>query len=369
MEKLNKKIPLSEYPWKHEIEKIILWSKDKGEDYRLFAFDLCMSLAYIDATSGIESYFQYCPSCPDGYNAHLGFINLCSPCFEKNKKWQFQKAAKPLSGVLGKLSSEILLKFIEILFDDFTEVYSIGGVDMIDALLIHKKGYTIYAEVKSAPLLTYPILISIESKDNHHATIDITRTQLMELNSAMYFHNENIIPLGKIKGELWPFKPIADYVTNKKNSLKLKRIVQTWTEAKESYITKQQTPLYYLANASGKPPIVARQRDEWPSSESISDSKTSVGMDRTDDIKKGIYQVLKIGVSFQDNKNIKTAIISNLPAYRHGSVYVDPFIDILWGNQSNLIKEGNKEYLLKENLRYVFDYLITLTNPIMRDLI
>lgn len=34
------------------------------------------------------------------------------------------------------------------------------------------------------------------------------------------------------------------------------------------------------------------------------------GMDRTDDIKKGIYQTLKIGVDFKnDHENIRTALI------------------------------------------------------------
>lgn len=48
-------------------------------------------------------------------------------------------------------------------------------------------------------------------------------------------------------------------------------------------------------------------------------------MDRTDDIKKGIYQVIKMGTLFKDQPNIKTAIISNLPAYRHREEYVQPF--------------------------------------------
>ncbi len=51
-------------------------------------------------------------------------------------------------------------------------------------------------------------------------------------------------------------------------------------------------------------------------------------MDRTDDIKKAIYQSFKISTNLKDDPSIKTAIVSNLPAYRHGREYVDPFIDI-----------------------------------------
>lgn len=61
-------------------------------------------------------------------------------------------------------------------------------------------------------------------------------------------------------------------------------------------------------------------------------------MDRTDDIKKGIYQSIKIGTQFKKNKSIKTALISNLPAYRHGDVYVSPFVDMYWGLGAELEK-------------------------------
>ena len=104
MKELNKKIPLKEYPWHDDAVRIIKWTKNKSPEYRAFIFDICMSLAFIDSTSGIEKYVETCPSCPDGYNAHLGFINLCSPCYEKNDTWTYQKAAKPQSGALGKLS-------------------------------------------------------------------------------------------------------------------------------------------------------------------------------------------------------------------------------------------------------------------------
>jgi hypothetical protein len=88
---------------------------------------------------------------------------------------------------------------------------------------------------------------------------------------------------------------------------------------------------YFVANASGNPPKIAIERDGWPRKESISDSKTSAGLDRTDDIKKGVYQTFKISVELNNKlkeKNIRTAIISNLPAYRHYKEYIKPFIDI-----------------------------------------
>ena len=72
------KIPLTEYPWNCEINRLIEWAAIKGGYTVPFSFDLAMSLAYLDATSGIEKYIEHCENGPYPYNSHLGFINLCA---------------------------------------------------------------------------------------------------------------------------------------------------------------------------------------------------------------------------------------------------------------------------------------------------
>lgn len=367
MKEYNTKEPLIDYPWKEEAVRILKWLKQQPDEYRAFVFDLCMSLAYIDSTSGLERHLQSCPSCPSGYDSHIGFINLCSPCYEKSETWQYQKATKPQSGALGKLSSEMILKFVEVLFDEFTEVYSIGGTETADAQLVHKDGKIILAEVKSAPLLTFPLLVKSTQSNDDHSPCTLTSSQFRELESCIYMHNKEFIPLGVIKSDNWPFKPVADFLTNSENDERISEMLNTWNKTKIAYENKNRdSSFYYLANASGGPPKIAKDRDGWPKKESISDSKTSAGMDRTDDIKKGIYQVMKLGVINQGNSGIETALISNLPAFRHGKEYVDPFINVLWGNEDNLEKINDLEYISRENLKYVFDHLITLNSPVLR---
>lgn len=91
-------------------------------------------------------------------------------------------------------------------------------------------------------------------------------------------------------------------------------------------------------------------------------------MDRTDDIKKGIYQALKIGTQAQEWAEVKTAIVSNLPAYRHGAEYVAPFQGMLWGSENDLQNIAGVQALPREKMRRVFDYLITLEDPVLREL-
>ncbi|NER23520.1 MAG: hypothetical protein F6J96_23020 [Symploca sp. SIO1C2] len=369
----NGKIPLVEYPWHEHIDRLADWAVLHHSEYsRAFCYDLAMFLAFIDATSGLERYLEICPNCPESFNAHVGFINMCSPCYEYAHKWVYQKAAKPQSGALGKLSSEIILRFISRIFPKFESILSIGGTETADAIIEYENGTIIFAEVKAAPLLTYPVIFDvssfIENADNHEK-VNLTSSQLRECNSALYLHNQQIIPLGHVKSQDWPFKEAIDFILEKNNSTIVDGMIDTWFSAMESYKHKDRNKkIYYLANASGNPPLIAKQRDNWPDKKSISDSKTSAGMDRTDDIKKGIYQAIKIGTKYIDNKNVRTALISNLPAFRHRQEYVDPFLDMIWGYDKDTIKINSEKYIKRNKLKWVFDYIITLSEPVLRDL-
>lgn len=371
IDKIKGREPLIEYPWRPEVDRLLEWLIDRDDNVRAFCFDIIMSAAYIDATSGLEKNIEYCPSTTHNYNAHLGFINLCSPCFENNGEWIYQKAVKPQSGALGKLSSEIILRFIDKLFPKIYEIKAVGGVAVADAILKHIDGTIILAEVKSAPLLTYPFLFKVQDAhvNGNHEKLTITTSQLRECDSALYLHNKSIIKLGKVGSHLWPFKPIVDFIISPENRKAIDKSVETWELAKKSYIERDKNNnMYYLSNACGNPPKVARDRDSWPQRVTISDGKTSAGMDRTDDIKKGIYQVLKIGSKIKHLPDYKTALISNLPAYRHKADYVDPFINMLWGLEENIEDINGEKSVKLENLRRVFDFIITLEEPLLRDI-
>jgi len=363
--------PLSDYPWRSEVDRLLHWLLEKDAYIKTFCFDLTMSAAYIEATAGIERSIEQCDEIDGKYNTHLGFINLCAPCYVNKNKWSYQKAVKPQSGALGKLSSEVILRFVERLHPQISEVIAIGGTESADALLKHQNGMFILAEVKSAPLLTYPFLFSVPTNclQGNHERLIITSSQLKNCDSALFLHGTGIIELGKVGGELWPFKPLIDFITNENNISFLQKGVDEWLKARDAYARRdRQNRMYYLANASGKPPVEARMRDGWPKNESVSDSKTSAGMDRTDDIKKGIYQSLKIGTHVKDMSSVRTAIISNLPAYRHGQEYIEPFINMLWGLDEDLQDQDGKRFLPEDKLRRAFDFIITLEGLVLRDI-
>lgn len=371
IENITGREPLADYPWRSEVDRLLNWLIDKDSHIQAFCFDLIMSAAYIDASSGVEKSIEQCNGINEKYNAHIGFINLCSPCFTNKEIWAYQKAVKPQSGALGKLSSEVILRFIEKLYPQLIEVTAVGGSEAADAVLKHENGMVILAEVKSAPLLTYPFLFKLPESclKGEHEKVVITNSQLRACDSAIFLHGIGSIDLGRVGGDLWPFKPLVDFFINEENMPLIHHCINEWLSARDAYTKKdRQNRMYYLANASGSPPKIAKDRDGWPKSESISDGKTSAGMDRTDDIKKGIYQTFKIGTHVKGNPDIKTAIISNLPAYRHGDEYVSSFVNMLWGLEEDIEDVNGQKAIFSENLRRAFDFLITLEEPILRDI-
>jgi hypothetical protein len=371
IENITGREPLADYPWRSEVDRLLNWLIDKDSHIQAFCFDLIMSAAYIDASSGVEKSIEQCNGINEKYNAHIGFINLCSPCFTNKEIWAYQKAVKPQSGALGKLSSEVILRFIEKLYPQLTEVIAVGGSEAADAVLKHENGMVILAEVKSAPLLTYPFLFELPESclKGEHEKVVITNSQLRACDSAIFLHGIGSIDLGRVGGDLWPFKPLVDFFINEVNMPLIHHCINEWLSARDAYTNKdRQNRMYYLANASGSPPKIAKDRDGWPKSESISDGKTSAGMDRTDDIKKGIYQTFKIGTHVKGEPDIKTAIISNLPAYRHGDEYVSSFVNMLWGLEEDIEDINGQKAIFSENLRRAFDFIITLEEPILRDI-
>jgi hypothetical protein len=114
----------------------------------------------------------------------------------------------------------------------------------------------------------------------------------------------------------------------------------TWNKALESYSGgSTDSAVRWLSNSCGEP----RPRPaDWPRRqrgstgfEVISDRKNSVGMDRTDDIKKAVAQLLDVNVTFwrgdSERLRLTTGIVSNLHSVRHHSDYVAPLLDVVWG--------------------------------------
>ena len=93
-------------------------------------------------------------------------------------------------------------------------------------------------------------------------------------------------------------------------------------------------------------------------------------MDRTDDIKKGIYQVLKIGAESKPNKSVfvvRTALISNIHAVRHYHEYLASLEDIVWTLDKSRKAQKVEDLAPKTDVYSLFDGIISFTESSIRD--
>ncbi len=392
---------LEVYP--HEEALVELLVEQAIENSRLTSTSLGLSLAAaFDLIVAAEYYTKvankgwlYCPV-SDYPLLIYPYTNACARCLLKGSFF-FHRANKLPSGTIGKTTSRLLCIFLNRLFTINARNLKIyNGAEPVD-VIIHDEAESVVllAEVKAAPLTTLalavPVEVQTELEDDgepvpcsHSATDNsfLTSSNLHILipNLQDKAWNYELISLG-VKGSssssTWAYEQISRVFSND-NQL-FNRYFQFWTVAYSAYNKTARgretlpEPVYWLTNACGQP--IPRPLD-WPirksekGYESVSDSKSSVGMDRTDDIKKGIYQVLKIaaaGKPKQSQFKVKTALLSNIHAVRHYNDYLLELQDIVWTLDETGKAKKAADLPPDRNIYNLFDGIITFTHSHVRD--
>lgn len=179
---------------------------------------------------------------------------------------------------------------------------------------------------------------------------------------SLYLANRNAdIPLGKPSGTKWPYPQLTDYVSTADGFL---RYMEAWTEIFLAYrVPKTERrgrhiALGYLANGWG---------DE------IDSNKTKAGLGRTDDIKKGTYQLLKFGAYYRDGSPelpIRGVLTANLDPLFLYAEYFGKLIDARWAPGAKFKKSKAKpdyQEILERDLFYIYDAVLAFNRPVLND--
>lgn len=362
-------------------ETIDIAYKDKKEiGLRLAAaFDLLASFEYYHSVA--NKGWTYCSEDPQ--LLLYPYTNTCPRCIG-NGHFKFTKANKPESGQIGMVTTELLCTMLEFVFQKNgrnIEVYKAS--EPIDAIVYDKDNQKlIIAEVKSAPMITIPLAIRCEKLTetvdgelvySEHSVVD--NPLLHQSTIELFFPKceelaERLIPLS-INWEISsPFYDALHKLLSSDSSF-FDSYFKFWKKAYSAYASKNRDlSLFWLTNGCGQP---YPRPNDWPARkgtgfESVSDGKTSVGMDRTDDIKKAIYQVLKLGSEYKpQNSNIKTAIISNIHAVRHYDEYLLTVRDIIWANDTTHSATVAGQLSPETPIYNLFDGILSFTQSEIRD--
>ncbi len=358
-----------------------------GDVGRLLAsgFDLLVAAQYY---SGIlHNGWMYCPS--DAPRLFYPFTNCC-PRHVLENEFYFHNSNKPQSGKIGTATSRILLLFHFTLFKTLgREVELFKGIEPVDAIVVSRsEKKVLFAEIKASPL-TIPA-ISVQSQQlMDELEGEIVKSGHSPLTNINLFNAKLEILIPKrfrrswkeayydmgirkdVEDREWGYRGLINLLQNESSFFV--DYYSFWREAFETYHPKKPESIFWLTNGCGTPypiPPGWSKRIRGHGYQSVSDSKTSVGMDRTDDIKKGIYQVLKLGTSgkrAKDSWDFKVGILSNIHAARHFDEYLQSLKDIVWTLD---YKGGAKKVsdLPKNQALYnLFDGIITFTHSVIRD--
>lgn len=357
------------------------------------AFDLIVAAEYY--TKVANKGWLYCPV-NDSPLLIYPYTNTCPRCVLESN-FYFHQANKPPSGTIGGTTRRLLCVFLKYLFTiNSLNLKIYHGTEPVD-VIIHDEteSVVLLVEVKAAPLTTLPLAVNVEVQtelgDNGepvprpHSPTDNSFLASSNLHIILPKLEEDgwnyeLVPLG-VKGSnssaTWAYEQIGR-VFSEEDQL-FYRYFQFWNIAYSAYNKAARgrgnlpEPVYWLTNACGQP---IPRPENWPirskgeGYESVSDTKSSVGMDRTDDIKKGIYQVLKIAASGKPKPSqnvVKTALLSNIHAVRHYNDYLLELQDIVWTLDETGKAKKVGDLPPEKEIYNLFDGIITFTQSHVRD--
>lgn len=350
------------------------------------SFDLVVSADYYSSV-GHRGWF-YCPSPVPSYYYH--FTNCC-PRHALSNIFYFHPSSKPESGSIGKSTSRLLRNFLNVLLSKRGRKEKIlKGAEPVDVVVVNEENHHIFfGEIKASPLLTLPLkieaqqLIDTDGKEivDHDSSVTVSSVFGQQINifipeilDGVWQEGECLFGSRENSDDVyWGYRSLIDLLERDQDFLA--RYLRFWDAALTTYHPKLTESVYWLTNGCGAP---NPRPDWWPKAksgdgngfESISDSKTSVGMDRTDDIKKGIYQILKLGSEGKPVSSkwiFKVGIVSNIHAARHFEEYLESLKNLIWTQDPSGSAKKAGDLPLNHPLYNLFDGIVALTECHFRD--
>ncbi|MEI1376598.1 hypothetical protein PQG02_18825 [Nostoc sp. UHCC 0926] len=357
------------------------------------AFDLIVAAEYY--TKLTNKGWLYCPV----NNIPLliyPYTNACPRCVLQGN-FYYHQANKLPSGTIGKTTSRLLCVFLKHLFKINSRNLKIyHGAEPVD-VIIHdeKESIVLLAEVKAAPLTTLALAAKVEVQTEMGENGEPIPCSHCPTDNSFLASSNLYIILPKLEEDYWNYELVDLGVKASHSSPTwayeqmgrsfgldnqlFYRYFQFWNIAYSAYNKAARgrgtipEAVYWLTNACGQPtprPLTWPVRKSGDGYESVSDGKSSVGMDRTDDIKKGIYQVLKIaaiGKPKHSQMVVKTALLSNIHAVRHYNDYLLELQDVIWTLDETGQAKKVADLPPEKEIYNLFDGIITFTKSHVRD--
>jgi hypothetical protein len=308
-------------------------------------------------------------------HAYYCFLKQCPKCCQdRGLDIRISGAQhKPTSHHIGEITTVATAVFLTLLGKSAAKPLDVGVISKqshnVDAIA-WRDDLLVLFEIKASPLVTYPVRTTLSApftEDNDDGPVEIAQHKLIDVeyrqhDLALYLANtDKEIPLGRPREKQWPYLQIADFLSTPDGLL---TYMEAWGEIFLGYSipkvarTGRDIVLGYLANGWG---------DE------IDSNKTKGGLGRTDDIKKGIYQLLKFAAYYRDGSPdlaVRGALTANIDPLFLYDAYLEKLIDGRWAPSRKFrqsVTRPDYQEILERDLFYIYDAVLAFNRPIVND--
>jgi hypothetical protein len=341
-------------------------------------FDLVCNVEYIHGRLTSDRWI-YCNrtrgTATPTPRAYFSFLKQCPQCCQDRglEKRLAGAQHKPSSHHIGEITTIATVLFLKLLGQTSKHPLELGVLAKqshdVDALA-WREDLLVLFEIKASPLVTFPVrtLLAMPfSRTGADGPVEVEQHRLIDVefsnhSLALYLANLDVdIPLGSPREESWPYPEVTKYVSESDGFMTYMR---AWLEIFFGYSVPKtrrvgrEVVLGYLANGWG---------DE------IDSNKTKAGLGRTDDIKKGTYQLLKFGAYYRAGcpaLEIRGALAANLDPLFMYADYLEKLIDARWAPNSKFqrVTPGSDELrILERDLFFIYDCLLAFNRPVRND--
>ncbi len=306
--------------------------------------------------------------------AYFSFLKQCPACCQDRglDRRLIGAQHKPSSHHIGEITTTAISYFLALMGAANDRPLSVSTITKqshdVDALA-WRDDVLCLLEIKASPLVTYPLRVAlghIFADDGDEGPVEAPQHKLVDIDFqrlplSLFLANTSVdVPLGVPQGASWPYLPLTQYIANPDNFL---NYIEAWSEIFIAYSVPKtqrvgrQIVLGYLANGWG---------DE------IDSNKTKAGLGRTDDIKKGTYQLLKFGAYYRDGSPhvpIRGALVSNLDPVFMFDAYMAKLIDARWAPQAHFrpTNDPTVTEINEVDLYHVYETVLAFNRPIYND--
>ena len=353
----------------------------KGSRLNLVAaalFDLVCNAEYIHGRITNRSWI-YCNRERDSQSgqvhAYYSFLKQCPKCCQDRGLDPRISGAqhKPTSHHIGEITTVATALFLTLLGKSGSKPLEVGVISKqshdVDAIA-WRDDLLVLFEIKASPLVTYPVRACLGApftEDGNDGPVEIGQHKLIDVDYqtrelSLYLANvDRDIPLGRPNSPQWPYPEISNFLSTPDGLL---TFMEAWGEIFIGYSipktqrTGRNVAMGYLANGWG---------DE------IDSNKTKGGLGRTDDIKKGTYQLLKFAAYYRDGSPtlaVRGALTANLDPMFLYEDYMERLIDGRWAPARKFrVSKAAPEYqeILERDLFYIYDAVLAFNRPVIND--